>query len=80
MGLLDSAQTLLSGVLSLARTRLELFGTELQEELARLSFALLYAVLVLLLVALAALALIGPRLLLRRVARIAPIYSLLARI
>ena len=40
MGLLDSAQTLLSGVLSLARTRLELFGTELQEALTRLSFAL----------------------------------------
>jgi uncharacterized membrane protein YqjE len=54
MGLLDSAQTLLSGVLSLARTRLELFGTELQEELTRLSFALLCAVIVVLLGALAA--------------------------
>ncbi len=55
MGLLDSAQTLLSGVLSLARTRLELFGTELQEALARLFFSLLCAVGVLLLGALAAL-------------------------
>jgi uncharacterized membrane protein YqjE len=54
MGLLDSAQTLLAGVLSLARTRLELFGTELQEELTRLFFALLCAVLVLLLGALVA--------------------------
>ncbi len=49
MGLLDSAQTLLAGVLSLARTRLELFGTELQEQLTRLFFALLCAVMVLLL-------------------------------
>jgi uncharacterized membrane protein YqjE len=54
MGLLDSAQTLLSGVLSLARTRLELFSTELQEELTRLSFALLCAVTVVLLGGLAA--------------------------
>jgi uncharacterized membrane protein YqjE len=54
VGLLDSAQTLLSGVLSLARTRLELFGTELQEELTRLSSALLCAVIVVLLGALAA--------------------------
>jgi uncharacterized membrane protein YqjE len=52
--LLDSAQTLLAGALSLARTRLELFGTELQEEMARLFFALLCAVSVLLLGALAA--------------------------
>jgi uncharacterized membrane protein YqjE len=42
--LLDSAQSLLAGVLSLARNRLELFGTELQEELARLFLGLLYAV------------------------------------
>lgn len=49
MGLLDSAQTLLAGMLSIARTRLELFGTELQEELARLFFALLCAVILLLL-------------------------------
>jgi uncharacterized membrane protein YqjE len=54
MGLLDSAQTLLSGVLSLARIRLELFGTELQEELTRLFSALLCAVIVVLLGALAA--------------------------
>jgi uncharacterized membrane protein YqjE len=54
MGLLDSVQTLLSGGLSLARTRLELFGTELQEELARLLFALLCAVSVVLLGAIAA--------------------------
>jgi uncharacterized membrane protein YqjE len=54
MGLLDSAQTLLSGVLSLARVRLELFGTELQEELTRLFSALLCAVIVVLLGALAA--------------------------
>jgi uncharacterized membrane protein YqjE len=54
VGLLDSAQTLLSGVLSLARVRLELFGTELQEELTRLFTALLCAVTVVLLGALAA--------------------------
>jgi len=54
MGLLDSAQTLLAGVLSLARTRLELFGTELQEQLTRLFFALLCAVVLLMLAALAA--------------------------
>lgn len=49
MGLLESAQTLLANALSLARTRLELFGTELQEELTRLFLALLCAVIVLLL-------------------------------
>ena len=54
MGLLDSAQTLLAGVLSLAQTRLELFGTELEEQLTRLFFALLCAVIVVLLGALAA--------------------------
>ncbi len=53
MRLLDSAQTLLAGVLSLARTRLELFGAELQEQLTRLFFAWLCAVTVLLLSALA---------------------------
>jgi uncharacterized membrane protein YqjE len=51
-GLLSSAQTLLAGVLALARTRLELFGTELQEELARLFFTLIGAMAVLLLAAL----------------------------
>jgi uncharacterized membrane protein YqjE len=61
-GLLHSAQSLLASVLALARTRLELFSTELQEELTRLVFALIGAVAVLLLaafgVAFAALALI----------------------
>lgn len=47
--LLESAQNLLADALSLARTRLELFGTELQEEMTRLFFALLCAVSVLLL-------------------------------
>jgi uncharacterized membrane protein YqjE len=54
MGLLESAQTLLAGVLSLARTRLELFGTELEEQLTRLFIALLCAMSVLLLGALVA--------------------------
>ena len=61
-GLLHSAQSLLASVLALARTRVELFSTELQEELTRLAFALIGAVVVLLLAALgvafAALALI----------------------
>ena len=51
-GLLYSAHTLLAGVLALARTRLELFGTQLQEELTRLFFALIGALAVLLLAAL----------------------------
>lgn len=51
-GLLHSAQSLLVGLLVLARTRLELFGTELQEALARFFLALIAAVAVLLLVAL----------------------------
>lgn len=51
-GLLHSAQSLLAGLLALARTRLELFGTELQEELTRLFLMLLGAVAVLLLTAL----------------------------
>ena len=50
-GLLQSAQSLLAGLLALARTRLELFGTELQEELTRLFLALIAAVSVLLLAA-----------------------------
>jgi uncharacterized membrane protein YqjE len=54
MRLLDSAQSLLVSVLSLARNRLELFGTELQEELARLFLGLLYAVIVALVLGLAA--------------------------
>jgi uncharacterized membrane protein YqjE len=54
VGLLDSAQTLLAGVFTLARTRLELFGTELQEELTRLFFLLTYAVVILVVGGLAA--------------------------
>jgi uncharacterized membrane protein YqjE len=54
VGLLDSAQAVLAGALSLARTRLELFGSELQEELTRLFLAQLCAVIVLGLGALAA--------------------------
>jgi uncharacterized membrane protein YqjE len=48
--LLESAQSLVASTLALARTRLELFGTELQEELTRLFLALLCAVAVLFLV------------------------------
>jgi uncharacterized membrane protein YqjE len=51
-GLVHSAQSLLAGLLALARTRLELFGTELQEELTRLFLTLIGAMAVLLLVAL----------------------------
>ena len=50
--LLRSAQSLGASLLALARTRLELFGTELQEELTRLFFTLIGAVAVLLLAAL----------------------------
>lgn len=61
-GLLHSAQNLLASLLALARTRLELFSTELQEELTRLIFTVIGAVVVLVLAALgvafAALALI----------------------
>lgn len=53
-GLLHSAQSLLAGLLALGRTRLELFSTELQEEIARQAAALLGALLVLTLAALAA--------------------------
>lgn len=42
-GLLRSAQALLASLLGLAHTRLELLGTELQEELARLAAGLLGA-------------------------------------
>ena len=51
-GFVHSAQSLLAGLIALARTRLELFGTELQEELTRLFFTLIGAMAVLLLVAL----------------------------
>ena len=54
MSLFDSAQGLLANVLALARTRLELFGTELQEELTRLLLAFLCAAAVLLLVVMGA--------------------------
>lgn len=51
-GLLHSAQSLLASLLALARTRLELFSTELQEELTRLVLTLIGALVVLLLAAL----------------------------
>ena len=53
-GLLHSAQSLLATVLALARTRLELFGTELHEQLNRLFYLFIGAVAVLLLAALGA--------------------------
>jgi uncharacterized membrane protein YqjE len=40
-GLLESARSALAGLISLGRTRFELFGTELREELARLATLLL---------------------------------------
>jgi uncharacterized membrane protein YqjE len=39
--LLDSARNAIAGLISLGRTRFELFGTELREELARFATALL---------------------------------------
>lgn len=39
-GLLESARNFLSGILDLGRTRFELFGTELREELNRLAAAI----------------------------------------
>jgi len=51
-GLLHSAQALLAGLLDLGRTRFELFGTELREELARLATAVLGGLAVLILAAL----------------------------
>ena len=51
-GLLASAQNLLAGLIDLGRTRFELFGTELREELARLAATLLGGLAVLVLVAL----------------------------
>ena len=53
-GLLHSAQSLLASLLALARTRLELFSTELQEGLIRMMFAVVGAMAVLLLSALGA--------------------------
>lgn len=52
-GLLHSAQNLLAGLLALGRTRLELFSTELEEEIARQATALLGALVVLTLAGLA---------------------------
>jgi uncharacterized membrane protein YqjE len=52
-GLLESARNLLTGILELGRTRFELFGTELREELARLSGVILAGLAVLILAALA---------------------------
>jgi uncharacterized membrane protein YqjE len=40
-GLLESARDLLAGLLDLGRTRFELFGTELREELAALAATVL---------------------------------------
>ena len=51
-GLLESAQNLLAGLLDLGRTRFELFGTELREEMARLANRLLGGLAVLVLAAL----------------------------
>jgi len=51
-GLIESAQSFVSGLLDLGRTRFELFGTELREELARLATAVLGGLAVLVLVAL----------------------------
>jgi uncharacterized membrane protein YqjE len=51
-GLLESAQSFIANLLDLGRTRFELFGTELREELARLATAVLGGLAVLVLVAL----------------------------
>ena len=48
-GLIESAQNLLAGILDLGRTRFELFGTELREELARLATTVLGGLAVLML-------------------------------
>lgn len=40
-GLLESARNMLAGILDLGRTRFELFSTELREELARLTAAII---------------------------------------
>jgi len=51
-GLLESAQNVLAGLLELGRTRFELFGTELREELARLATTILGGLAALMLAAL----------------------------
>ena len=48
-GLIESAQNVLAGLLDLGRTRFELFGTELREELARLATTVLGGLAVLML-------------------------------
>jgi uncharacterized membrane protein YqjE len=52
MSLIESAQGFVAGLLDLGRTRFELFGTELREELARLATAVLGGLAVLVLAAL----------------------------
>lgn len=51
-GLIESAQDTLAGLLDLGRTRFELFGAELREELGRLATTLLGGLAVLVLAAL----------------------------
>jgi uncharacterized membrane protein YqjE len=51
-GLIESAQQFVAGLLDLGRTRFELFGTELREELARLATAIVGGLAVLVLAAL----------------------------
>jgi uncharacterized membrane protein YqjE len=51
-GLLESAQSFVANLLDLGRTRFELFGTELREELARLTTVVLGGLAVLVLAAL----------------------------
>jgi uncharacterized membrane protein YqjE len=51
-GLIESARALVASLFSAGRTRLELFGIELREELARLATALLGGLAVLVLAAL----------------------------
>ena len=51
-GLLESAQSFVAGLLDLGRTRFELFGAELREELARLTAGVLGGLAVLVLAAL----------------------------
>jgi uncharacterized membrane protein YqjE len=51
-GLIESAQHMLAGILELGRTRFELFGAELREELGRLAATVLGGLAVLVLAAL----------------------------
>jgi uncharacterized membrane protein YqjE len=51
-GLIESAQSFVAGLLDLSRTRFELFGTELREELAHLATAVIGGLAVLVLAAL----------------------------